>query len=128
MRYIFLFLFFAFSAHAVSWMDLEVNQRYALTQTLDLKLKQTQNKTLSLIKGERFKLKDILPLELPGAPLVLYIFDYKKCNNVNLKTDLEIIPVEETSPLVEIGAEVENCEFKIYIELKDLSSNSIFKQ
>jgi len=71
-------------------------------------------------------LKEIMPLSMVNV--MLYIFDYKNCPGPAMKTDMEIIPVNGTSPVVEIGAQLEeNCELNIYIENKDLMSTSLFE-
>jgi len=35
--------------------------------------------------------------------------------------------VNDTSPKVEVGALIEKCELQIYLETKDLDSNSLFE-
>jgi hypothetical protein len=42
-------------------------------------------------------------------------------------TEMEIIPVKNTSPMVEVGAQLENCSLEIFIEKKDLMSASFFE-
>ena len=44
-----------------------------------------------------------------------------------MATDMIIIPVENSSPLVEVGAEVSKCELVIYMETKDYYNKSLFE-
>ena len=52
--------------------------------------------------------------------VVLFRFDYKNCPGSDMKTDMEIIPVKNTSPVVEVGAQLEN----FVATIKSISSGS----
>lgn len=113
---------FAFSAHAGIWNDLEINQSYKLGQSFELPVIEGDIPAVNFTEGEEVVLKDIVPLDM--ISVVLFIFDYKNCPGQNIKTDMEIIPVQN----VEIGALLEKgCQFEIYIETRDIYSESLFK-
>jgi len=113
---------FAFSAQAGIWNDLEINQSYKLGQSFELPVIEGDIPAVNFTEGEEVVLKDIVPLDM--ISVVLFIFDYKNCPGQNIKTDMEIIPVQN----VEIGALLEKgCQFEIYIETRDIYSESLFK-
>lgn len=113
---------FAFSAHAGIWNELEINQNYLLGQSFELPALEGDVSSVKFSAGEEATLKDIVPLEMINV--MLYIFDYKNCPGQNIKTDMEIIPVHN----VEIGALLEKgCQLEIYIETRDIFSESLFK-
>ncbi|WP_408098218.1 hypothetical protein ACJVC5_04700 [Peredibacter sp. HCB2-198] len=117
----------SFSALATSWESLRPGQDYKITQSFELPIYR-QNSMMSFMKGEVVYLKAIEPLALPGGfNMALYIFDYKNCPGPQMETELEIVEVENTSPVVKAGAQLESCELKVYIELKDYYSESFFK-
>ena len=83
---------------------------------------------MDIVKGQEVELKAIIPLNIPGFSLLLYILDYKACPGPDLVTDQEIIPVDNTSPLAEVGVLLDTgCETNVYLELKDYYSNTIFE-
>lgn len=125
---LFLVLFLiSFSALATSWENLQPGQDYKLTQSFELPIYRS-NSLMSFMKGEAVLLKEILPLAIPGGfNMALYIFDYKNCPGTEMETDLEIVPVQGTSPVVKPGVQLEACELKVYIEMKDFYSKSLFE-
>lgn len=128
MRYLIALLLLTSQAFAMDWSDLEVGKSYKLTQSFSLKQNERSGSMLEVIKGQSVELKALIPLSIPGASLVLYIFDYKSCPGPEMTTDQEIIPVERTSPLAEVGVLLETgCELNVYLELKDYYSNSLFE-
>ena len=127
MRTILLSVIFSFSAVAANWTDLVEGKSYKLNQSFQLPQLERSRSLLDFSKGEIFLLKEIVPLSLPGASLALYIFDYKNCPGTEMATDMEIIPVTGSRPLVEVGAKVEDCEINMYIETKDQYSKSLFE-
>ena len=45
-----------------------------------------------------------------------------------MKTEMEIIAVKNTAPVVEVGAQLEeNCMLEIFIENRDLMTDSLFE-
>ena len=125
---LFLVLFLiSFSALATSWENLRPGQDYKLTQSFELPIYRS-NSMMSFMKGEGFYLKEVVPLAIPGGfQMALFIFDYKNCPGPQMETDLEIVEVERTSPVVKAGAQLEKCEMNVYIEMKDYYSNSLFE-
>ncbi len=116
---------FSSQVFASSWNDLEIGQDYTLSQELNLKFK-SNNDVFNIPSGTAVNLYDMLPLDMINV--VLYQFKLPKCPVNDFETEMEIIPVQETSPLVEIGAQVaSNCLLEIFIETKDIYSSSIVK-
>lgn len=120
-------LFVSSPLFASSWDGLDTKTTYELSQSFQLPQTERSGSILELVKGQKFELKEILPLDIPGALLTLYIFDYSNCPGLQMKTEMELIPVNDTTPVVEVGALVEKCELQIYLETKDLDSNSLFE-
>jgi hypothetical protein len=79
---------------------------------------------LDFTKGEKFTLKEIMPLPV-GMPLMAFIFSYHHCPGLAVKTDVELVTVDDSR--VTVGAALEECELSIYVEGKDYYSNSLFK-
>jgi hypothetical protein len=128
MRLIFLLsLFSSFSVFSGTWFDLEEGKIYKLTQNFQLSQQERSHSLIDFSKGEAFKLKEIVPLTMPGASLTLYLFEYRNCPGMELVTDLEIIGISGARPPVEVGAKIENCELNIFIENLDLSGKSLFE-
>lgn len=127
MKFFILLLFLSHSLLASTWDQLDTKATYKLSQSFQLPQSERSGSILELVKGQRFELKEIVPLEIPGALLTLFIFDYTNCTGIEMKTEMEIIPVNNTSPKVEVGALVEKCELQIYLETKDLDTNSLFE-
>ena len=117
----------SFSAFATTWENLRPGQDYKLTQSFELPIYR-QNSMMSFMKGEGVYLKAVEPLAIPGGfNMFLYIFDYKNCPGPQMETELEIVEVENTSPVVKAGAQLEKCELNVYIEMKDYYKESFFK-
>lgn len=110
-----------------NWSDLKTGNNYKLTQNFQLPQVERSGSLIDFSKGEQLHLKEIVPLAMPGALLTLYIFDYLNCPGPQMVTDMEIIPVNGTSPLVEVGAFVEKCELNVYLETKDYYTKSLFE-
>lgn len=121
-----LFLLFSQQVFALhNWRDLETGFNYKLTQGFELSQLERSRSKLTISKGDRFELREVS--DLSAIKVILFKFLYKNCPGVAMKTDMEIIPVQGTSPVVEIGAQLEEmCEFNIYIETKDLMTKSFF--
>lgn len=118
----------SFSALATSWENLQVGHDYKLAQSFELPMSGRSGWMMSFMKGEAVHLKEAEPLAIPGGfNMVLYTFNYKNCPGPEMGTELEIVPVEGTSPVVKAGTQLEACELKVYIEMKDYYSNSLFE-
>ncbi|HXH73734.1 MAG TPA: hypothetical protein VNJ08_02125 [Bacteriovoracaceae bacterium] len=126
MRLIFVLLLISFNAFAIEWRDLEVLKTYQLSQNFQLPQTERSGSGMDFTKGEVVLLKEQLPLS--GFNVMLYIFKYIPCPGQDMQTDLEIIPVQGTSPVIEIGTQLEKgCELNVYIEVKDLFTKSFFE-
>lgn len=124
MKYFFIGILLTANLFANTWADLEIDQDYKLTQDLQLEQTERSSSFLELLKGEPFKLRDIMPLDM--VRVVAFIFEYKNCPGPDLRTEMTIIPVASTG--VEIGALVDTgCTFEIYIENKDIMTKSFFE-
>lgn len=126
MRLLIILLVISFNALAVDWTELEDGKEYKITQDFQLSQLERSGSKLDIKRGDNVQLNETVALS--AINVMLYIFDYKNCPGPAMTTDMEIIPVQETSPVVEIGAQLEEkCELNIYIETKDLMSNSLFE-
>jgi hypothetical protein len=125
MRLFILLSLISFSSFAGVWFDMESGKEYSILQGLSLPQRERSGSKLEVIKGEKFRLKEIIGV---GMGLGLFNFEYKNCPGPEMETEIEVYPVEGTSPLVEIGAMVaEGCEFWVYVELKDFWTKSLFE-
>lgn len=120
-------MLFTITSQAATWGDLREGVQYELHQTFQLKQIERSHSLIEFTKGDKFLLKEIISLEIPGALVTLFTFDYKSCPGVELSTELEIIPVQDLNPAVEFGAQVDKCELNIYLESKDSDFKSIFE-
>lgn len=111
--------------NASTWLNLQESKSYQLTQNISLPQTERSGSLLSLSQNDVFALK---AFERSSDNLMVYTFQQQVCPGPEMSTSLEIIPVQETSPMVEIGAQfIEDCELKIFISDQDLHSTSIFK-
>lgn len=118
-------IFVSFNLYAAEWNDLEMDQKYTLTQSFQLPQIERSGSLVDVLEGEEVVLKDIIALDM--IKVMLFKFDYKNCPGPDMKTDMEIIPVKNTAPVVEVGAQLEKCSLEIFIESKDLMSTSFFE-
>ncbi len=126
MRFVIFLALISTQAFATDWYDLVEKNTYKLAQSFQLTQLERSGSKLEITKGEEVELKEAISLS--PVNVVLYVFNYKNCPGPAMKTDMEIIPVQGTSPVVEIGAQLEEqCELNVYIETKDLMSKSIFE-
>lgn len=127
MRLFLVLLFVSFSALASTWDVLRPGEDYKLSQSFQLPLDDRSGSFLDFMKGDEVSLNEIVPLAIPGGfNMLLFIFDYKNCPGPQMTTEMEIVPVQETFPVVKAGAFLEKCELKVYIELKDYYAQSLF--
>lgn len=126
MRLFLILLLVSFNAFAIEWYDLEVNTEYKLTQSFSLKQMGPQASNLDFMTGEKLVLKEIVGLDM--IKVTLFQFEYENCPGPEMTTDMGIIPVNSTSPVVEIGAQLaEQCTLEVFIETKDLMTESFLK-
>lgn len=128
MRLFFVLLLFSFNSWgAVEWASLKKGQTYELSQSFKLAKYDGSTEFLEFKMGDRVELLEVLPLDI-AFPVIAYIFKYQNCSSPEASTALEIIPVQGTSPVVEIGAQLESgCELTFYNETKDSFYSSIFE-
>src|ERR1700741_1696016 len=117
----------SFSALAANWSDLDEGKTYKLSKSFQLPQSERSGSMLDFSKGESLTLREIMPLGIPGVELTLFIFNYNNCPGTAMTTEMEIVPVEGSTPLVEVGAKVESCEVNLYIETKDFYNKSVFE-
>ena len=119
-------LVFSSQVLASSWNDLEIGETYTLNQEIVLVSNSPSESSFHIPAGTKLSHSDLIPLDM--ISVMLYLFKLPKCPGNDFETQMEIIPVQGTSPLVEIGAQVaSNCQLEIYIETKDIYSSSIVK-
>ena len=71
-------------------------------------------------------LKEVIGLDMINVSI--YRLQYKNCPGPAMKTEMEIIAVKNTAPMVEVGAQLEeNCMLEIFIENRDLMTDSLFE-
>lgn len=110
---------------ATSWNELTINRTYKVTQPFQLRQIERSQALLDINAGDKVYLSGISHM---GMGVSLYTFDYLNCPGNMMATLMEIIPVQESSPVVEIGAQLKiYCRLEIYIETRNFWSQSIFK-
>jgi hypothetical protein len=81
---------------------------------------------LNFERGEEYILEQSISLDMINV--VLLQFKSLSCPGPDMVTELEIIPVQASAPVVEIGAQLQqNCKLEIYIESKDFITQSFFE-
>lgn len=127
MRLFLLLSLISFSAFATTWEELAPGRYYKLNQSFQLPQLERSGSLLDFTKGEQHFLREIVPLPMPGFPMLVYVFKYTDCPGTAMATDIEIVEVEGTSPVVKVGTQLEACEIHMYIEAKDYYSKSLFE-
>jgi hypothetical protein len=125
MRFLLGLMLLSVPVFASDWNDLETGETYKIKQSLSLTQLERSSSKLDILQGESFKLNTITGLDMISVTMLT--FAYEKCPGMEMKTELEIIPVLNASPTVEIGATVEDCELQIFLENKDLMTPSFFE-
>jgi hypothetical protein len=116
----------SFQLQAVSWNDLEISNQYKINQQLQLRQIERSGSMLEISAQESFMLKEVIGLDMINVSL--YRLQYKNCPGPAMKTEMEIIAVKNTAPVVEVGAQLEeNCMLEIFIENRDLMTDSLFE-
>jgi hypothetical protein len=119
---------FLFSVNAVanSWSDLQKSKTYTLNQEIQLPQQERSSSMLDLMRGDKFFLLDIMGLD--QIKVTLFTFRLQKCPGQQMSTELAIVSVSGTSPVVEVGAMVEEeCKLLIFVESSELLTKSFFK-
>ena len=116
------------SSFAASWKDLDLGQDYKLAQSIQLIQKERSGSLLDLSKGEKLTLLEIEEVTLSGSDnVLLYVFHYPNCPGRAMTSEMEIVPVQGTFPVVKTGALLEKCELKFYVKNKDYNSQNLFE-
>ena len=111
---------------ATTWNDLEISSQYKINQSFQLPQLERSHSLLDINIGDQVVLKEVVGLDMINV--TLYRFDYKNCPGPSMKTEMEIIPVKNTAPVVEVGAQLElECILEIFIENKDTLTESFFE-
>jgi hypothetical protein len=125
MHLLWMLLIVPFQISAATWTDLSESTTYQLKQPFKLTQSERSTSLLELTSEDHFVFKKI---GRASENLMVLSFQYLNCPGSEMETAMEIIPVQETVPMVEVGAQIEeDCELKIFISDRDLHSNSIFK-
>jgi hypothetical protein len=125
MHLLWMLLIVPFQISAATWIDLLESTSYQLRQPFKLTQSERSHSQLEFTSEDQFIFKNIARA---SENLMLLSFQYLNCPGPEIETAMEIIPVQETVPMVEVGAQIEeDCELKIFISDRDLHSNSIFK-
>ncbi len=111
-------------AGAVEWTDLTPGGVYRITQGAVLPVRGGQGRTVQVRPGDFYRLKQVEPLV---SNVILFSFDIKNCPGPNLQSEMTILPVQGTNPVVEVGFQLEkSCQMWIFLEGKDTWTKSIF--
>ncbi|HXH32078.1 MAG TPA: hypothetical protein VNJ01_14815 [Bacteriovoracaceae bacterium] len=126
MRVFFFLLLLSCNAFSSEWADLVENDEYKIVQKISLPVLGSNATIVELTPGDKFKLREIYALSMG---VVAYSFVAKKCPGRSVRTEMEIIPVQQTNPVIEIGVQLEKeCELNIFIEGQDTWTPSIFEE
>lgn len=112
--------FISFSAFAsnVQWNDLELYNEYKTTQEIVF------DNGVTFPAGEVFEMRLMDPLTIPGYPMLYLQFHQKNCVNVDQTADLSLLTIGSTV----VGIEMEEgCNLGMYLEVKDVYSDSSFE-
>lgn len=105
---------------ALSWYDLDDGINLRLTQKIALG-------EPSFPAGTPLKLISREPLAVPGAPLLLIKLEETNCAHPEWKSEMEIITPAGNEESSAVGVELEEgCQWSIWVEQKDLFTNSFF--
>jgi hypothetical protein len=115
----------SFNLLAADWIDLETQQKYTLTQSFQLPQIERSSSLIEIMQGDEVVLNEIIGLDM--IKVTLFKYNYLNCPGMDLKTGMEIIAVNNSPRMVEVGALLEKCSLEIYIENRDLMTNSFFE-
>jgi hypothetical protein len=126
MRTIIFFLLLCTQALATPWSELVEKHTYELKQNFQLPQLERSNSLLDFSAGEKFELLETT--HLGPLNVAIFTFRYEACPGSQMKTDMEIIPVQGSFPVVEVGAQLETgCKLEIYLESRDIPRTSFFE-
>jgi hypothetical protein len=126
MRLVLSLMLLSFPLFATTWNDLEMSSQYKINQAFQLPQLERSHSLLDINVGDLVVLKEVVGLDMINV--ALYRFEYKNCPGTSMKTEMEIIPVKNTAPVVEVGAQLElECMLEIFIENKDTLTESFFE-
>lgn len=123
-------LLVSFSASAaVMWSDLEPGEFYHLDKSFQLKLTDRSGSSLAVMQGEKVQFRGIIPISVPGFPMMLYQFNYLNCPGMQAVSEIDIVEaVQPSGAVVQVGAQLdEYCILQFYIETRDWLTNSLFQ-
>jgi hypothetical protein len=104
----------------LSWSELDPAEPLLLRQKIQLG-------EAAYAPGTRFSLLGSEPLDLPGAPLVLFHLMKTPCAHPQQTHGMEIIVPEGGPEASSVGVELETgCRWSVYVEQKDLLQPSLF--
>ena len=105
----------------VQWSDLELYNRYTLTQNIEF-----SNGT-TFKAGDQFDMFDFI---IGGVPVIFYEMHYTGCKNPNETSEMILVDLKiEGQPDVVYGAQLsEGCNLAIFIENKDFYKQSAFTE
>lgn len=129
MRLFFALLFISFQAFALPWSELEHGETYTLKQSFQLKIEERSGSLLDVMKGQKVRYAGLVPINIPGFPMILYQFQYRNCPGMQMVTDVEIVePIQATGEVVKVGAQLdEHCILQFYVEGYDWQTESLFE-
>lgn len=115
----FLLLSFTAAAEVLQWADLELDQKLTLNQEILF-----LNEGLVIPAGTVMEIEDLIGLPID---VELYQVKMKKCAFPSKTAEMILLePYQKNDRSVGITLK-ENCVLEIFVELKDLYSNSLFK-
>lgn len=106
-------------AETLQWTDIELNQFYALNKTI------TFPEGSEFKGGEKFYVADFIS---GGIPVVYWQLQAEDCKDPKAKADMILLnptPEDTTTDRSIAVALTEGCNLDVWVELKDLYSNSI---
>jgi hypothetical protein len=107
------------------WSDLEKNKKYSTNRVISL---EKEGYKLELPKNSKIELVEAM--SLPMIKVELLKFDISEfCNDGESISDIKLIDIKQPSGLiVTVGADLaEDCVMEMFVESKDVYTNSIFK-
>lgn len=107
------------------WSDLEKNKKYSTDRVITL---EKTGYKLDLPINSKIELVEVM--SLPMIKVELLKFDISEfCNDGESISDIKLIDIKQSSGLiVTVGADLaEDCVMEMFVESKDIYTNSLFK-
>lgn len=129
MRLFLILILLTTQAFAIPWSDLEHGETYTIKQSFELPYEAPLSSSLSVMKGQKVVYKGLVPVHIPGFPMILYMFDYKSCPGMQAVTEIELLePIQPSGKVVKVGAQLDQyCVLQFYVEGFDWQTESIFE-